>query len=190
MSNGTPCGDPAPNWWSSLPSQSLVVDLPPVAAAITADFYAEIREAGTTTPATVIDVDDAFAIDVHLELSVTSPLSNLLCGYWCISVCLESMCGDKHYRFPQDSTDPPGYCCLLVPFNCSPTYDATICVPGDKVDESECGAPYECTVIVTLLSACTRPNRQGGDPNDPATYIPVGAAGSFELPLLTFYNDD
>jgi hypothetical protein len=184
-----PCGDPAPNWWTSLTPQPLVVDLPPLQGVITADFYAEIREAGTTTPATVIDVDDAFAIDIHLDLTVSSPLQNLICGFWCISVCLESMCGDQHYRFPLDITPPPQYCCVLVPFSSTNTYDTTICVPANIVQESECGSAYEATVIVTLLSATKRPSKQNGDPNDPGTYIPVGAAGSFELPLLTFYQD-
>jgi hypothetical protein len=167
-----------------------VVDLPGLQKVITADFYAEIREAGTTTPATVIDVDDSFAIDIHLELTVSSPLQNLLCGYWCISVCLESMCENKHYRFPRDSNSPSGdYCCVLVPFDCISTYDTTICVPGGIVHESECGSPYEGTVIVTLLSRCKRPGKENDTSLDPATFIPVGAAGALELPLLTFYQD-
>lgn len=191
MANGTTCIDPTPNWWivNGITSQPIVVDIPPLQGVITADFYAEFREANATNPTTVIDVDDAFAIDIHLDLNVSSPLQNLLCGFWCISVCLESMCGDNDYRFPQDSTDTPGYCCVLVPFNCNSTYDTTICVPGNKVQESECGSPYEGTVIVSMLSACKRQSQQNGDPNDPGTYIPVGAAGSFELPLLTFYQD-
>lgn len=187
MTNGTDCGDPEPNWWITynIPKQAVVVDLPGLQGVITANFYAEIREADTTTPATVIDTDDDFAIDVHLELTMSSPLQNLLCGFWCISVCLESMCGSERYRFP-DSTN---FCCVLVPFNCQNTYDETICVSGGTVQESECGAPYEGTVIVTLLSQCRRPGKEDADENDPATYIPVGAAGSFELPLLTFYKD-
>jgi hypothetical protein len=189
MTNGIDCGQPADNWWYAITPVNLVVDFPPFQGVINADFYAEIREAGTTTPATVIDVDDAFAIDIHLDLKINSPLQNLLCGFWCISFCLESLCGDSDYRFPQDSTDPPGFCCLLVPFNCNTTYDATICVPGDIVQESECGSAYEGTVIVTLLSNCYRTGLVDPDPNDPGSYIPVGAAGSFQLPLLTFYDD-
>jgi len=190
MTNGINCGDPAPNWWNNVTKQLLVVDLSNLQGIITADFYAEVREANTTTPATVIDVNDAFAIDIHLDLTVSDPLSKLICGYWCISVCLESMCGPNRYRFPGDATSPPsGYCCVLVPFDCSTTYDTTICVPGGVVQEDECGAPYEATVIVTLLSRCRRQGKENADPNDPATYIPVGAAGSVELPLLTFYQD-
>jgi hypothetical protein len=185
-----PCIDPAPNWWQSLKAQQLVVDLPGLQGIITADFYAQIREADSQIPAAVIDVDDAFAVDIHLELTVSSPLQNLLCGYWCISVCLESMCGPNRFRFPRDSATTPGYCCVLVQFDCNNTYNTTICVPGGVVQEDECGAPYEGTVIVTLLSSCKRPGKENADPKDPATYIPVGAAGSLELPLLTFYNDD
>jgi hypothetical protein len=185
------CGQPAPGWWKPLQAQQLVVDFPGLQSVITADFYAEIREAGTTSPATVIDVDDDFAIDIHLDLTVSSPLQNLICGYWCISVCLESMCGPNKYRFPRDSTIPPSvYCCVLIPFDCGvSTFDTTICVPGGVVQEDECGSPYEGTVIVTLLSRCRRKGKENADPNDPASYIPAGAAGSIELPLLTFYSN-
>jgi hypothetical protein len=190
MTNGIDCGPPADQWWTSITPVNLVIDFPPLVGVINALFYAEIREAGTQVPATVIDVDDAFAVDIHLELNVVSPLQNLLCGFWCISLCLESLCDDYDYRFPRDSTDPPGYCCLLVPFNCNTTYDATICVPGGIVKESECGSAYEGTIIVTLLSACKRPSAPPDcDPADPGCYIPAGAAGSFQLPLLTFYDD-
>lgn len=66
----------------------------------------------------------------------------------------------------------------------------TICVPGGIVEEGECGAPYEGTVIVTLLSKCPKPGKEGADKSDPAKYIPIGAAGSLELPLLTFYSNE
>jgi hypothetical protein len=189
MTNGIDCGPPADYWWNSITPVNLVVDFPPLQGVINADFYAEIREAGTTTPATVIDVDDAFAVDIHLDLNVNSPLQYLLCGFWCISFCLDSLCGENDYRFPGGSDNSSGYCCQLVPFNCNTSYDTTICVQGGIVHESECGSPYEGTVIVTLLSSCFRPGLVDPDPNDPGSYIPVGAAGSFQLPLLTFYDD-
>jgi len=187
-----PCSKPADNWWSGLTPQPLVVDLPGLQGIITADFYAQIRDltaSPPTAPATVIDVDDDFAIDIHLELTISNPLQYLLCGYWCISVCLESMCGTNRYRFPRDATSPAGYCCVLLPFTCEGTFDLTICVPGGTVQEDECGSPYEGTVIVTLLSQCRKPGKEEADKCDPATYRPVGAAGAVELPLLTFYSD-
>lgn len=181
MPNG--CGDPAPNWWKSLQSQPLVVDFSPFANLLSANVWAEVREANTTNPVTVIDVDDAFAVDIHLE--VTGPLTYVICGYWCISCCLESLCGDDDYRFPQGD-----YCCILTPLDpCgNGVYDTTICVPGDVVKESQCGTPYEVTVVVTVLTQCViKPN---SNPKDPGRFKPLGIAGSFKLPMLTFYSNE
>jgi hypothetical protein len=193
MANDTiNCPPPAPYWWSSLTPQPLVVDLPGLQGIITADFYAQVRDLTASPPtatATVIDVDDDFAVDVHLELTISSPLQYLICGYWCISVCLESMCGPNRYRFPRDNYSPPGYCCVLVDFQCKSTFDETICVKGDVIQEDECGSPYEGTVIVTLLSKCKKPKYVDDTSMDPNTFIPVGAAGALELPLLTFYSN-
>lgn len=186
MANG--CIDPAPNWWQNLTPQPLVIDFPTLQGVLTADFYAEIRESNSTAPSTVIDVDDGWAVDIHIE--ATSPILSVLCGFWCVSVCLDNMCGGNDYRFPRDSTTPPGYCCVLIPLNpCSGVYDTTICVPGGIVKEDECGGPFEATAIITLLSACRRAGKQNGDPNDPGTWVPAGAAGAVDLPLLTFYDD-
>jgi hypothetical protein len=188
------CPSPPPAiWWSPAPAgQQIPYSLSVGSFTITGDFYAEIRDVTTgANPATVIPVTDTFAIDIHVDLTVPSPWQYLLCGYWCISVCLESLCGDTNYRFPQDLTSPPGgYCCELVPFDCtSPTpttFDSTICVPGCVVQESECGSPYEVTVIVTLLSQCLKSGCT--DSNDPGCHIPVGVAGSLVLGLVTFYQ--
>ena len=175
------CIKPADGWWKSVTPQELVVDFAPFQKLLFAKLYAEVREGNSTATATVIDTDDEWAVDIHLEVS--GPLGYVICGYWCISCCLDNMCGDRDYRFPQGP-----YCCELIPLNpCGyGVYDTTICVPGNVVKESECGAPYEATVIVTVLSSCLK---QGGNPKDPGSYRPLGVAGSFELPMLTFYDD-
>jgi hypothetical protein len=179
------CDTPPPNWWLTATHCAFVVD-PDLKAAFHGTVYAQVREQGSNATTAVIDVDDAWVVDVHLE--VGGQLVRLFCGYWCVSVCLESMCSDTHYRFPQDATeDRRGYCCCLIDIDQDKkVYDAQICVPANRVRESECGAPYELTVIVTTLKEELRdPNR---DRCDPDNHRPLGIATACELPLMTFYK--
>jgi len=65
-------------------------------------------------------------------------------------------------------------------------YNTQICVPANIVKESECGAPYELTVIVTTLKEELKyPDR---DRCDPDNHRPLGIATACELPLMTFYK--
>jgi hypothetical protein len=178
------CDTPPPDWWKSANHCDFVVD-PGLRAAFHGRVWAQVRELNSPTTTTVIDVDDAWVVDVHLE--VGGQLVRLFCGYWCISVCLESMCGDNDYRFPRDATEDRGYCCCLIDIDQDQKeYNAQICVPANRVRESECGAPYELTVIVTTLKEELRdPNR---DRCDPDNHRPLGIATSCELPLMTFYR--
>jgi len=179
------CVPPEPNWWTSPTTTScdLVVD-PEFGITLTGTVYAQVRECTDTAVARVIDIDDDWVIDVHI--TVPNKLS-FICGHWCISACLESMCGPKYYRFPRDSaSNGSQYCCCLVETNQFQTdYDISICIPAGKVDVDECGAPYELTVIVTLLSES---QMKQGDKCDPGTYMPLGVATACELPLMTFYD--
>ncbi|HEY6286849.1 MAG TPA: hypothetical protein VIX20_14400 [Ktedonobacteraceae bacterium] len=177
------CVAPNPNWWKSHHTRhcDLVVD-PEFGITLTGTVYGQVRECTGTAIARVIDIDDDWVIDVHI--TVQKNLS-FICGHWCVSACLESMCGPKYYRFPHDSADSP-YCCCLVETNQFATdYDISICVPAGKIAVDECGAPYELTVIVTLLS---QSQIKQGDKCDPGTYMPLGVATACELPLMTFYD--
>jgi hypothetical protein len=191
------CVDPTPNWWVPPPPPlpytttncPLVVDVELGLAGFAGTVFAQTRECKSTDVARVIDIDDDWVIDVHITL--TGPTPNLICGLWCVSACLESMCGPTYYRFPRDSDidsppPPSPYCCCLVETNqFTSDYDIRICIPAGVVTESECGAPYELTVIVTLLS---RDQMKAGDKCDPGTYMPLGVATACELPLMTFYD--
>jgi hypothetical protein len=180
------CVKPLDKWWTypNVTSCNFVVD-PGLAVIFNGTVYAQVRECDSQTTTTVIDVDDAWVVDIHL--TVGGQLIDLFCGYWCISVCLESMCGDNDYRFPQDATSPPGYCCCLLDIDQGTTdYDTAICVPADIVAESECGAPYELTVIVTTLKEeCIN---KDGDRCDPGNHKPLGIATACEVPLMMFYK--
>jgi hypothetical protein len=178
------CVDPKSSWWTSATSCDLVVD-PEFSVNLAGTVYAQARECQNDYASSVIDIDDAWVIDIHITLAGTPPYA--VCGLWCVSACLESMCGPTYYRFPHDST-PTQYCCCLVPTDQnSSDYDIRICIPGDVVQENECGAPYELTVIVTLLTRDQNPNKTG-DVCDPSTYTPLGVATACELPFMTFYD--
>ncbi len=162
---------------------------------------ARVYEKDPNTPATVIDVDDAWNVDVHINVAGLIP--TLWCGWWCISLCCESLCGDTDYRFPHENqasihikrpTPKDGYfprndcCCWLIPVDpCCGITDCTITVQPNTIAESICGGPYEITLVVTFLTSC---QIKDGDPNDPKNYRPGGIASSVELPLLTFYDDE
>ena len=181
------CVAPTPNWWIPPPPAAcpLVVDVELGLTGFAGNVFAQTRECQNATASSVIDIDDDWVIDVHITLTGTTP--NLICGLWCVSACLESMCENKHYRFPHDSASPPSqYCCCLVETNqFQSAYEIRICIPHGVVDVNECGAPYELTVIVTLLS---RDQMKQGDKCDPGTYMPLGVATACELPLMTFYD--
>lgn len=178
------CQKPLDEWWKRATHCDFVVD-PELSVIFKGTVWAQVRECNSQTTTTVIDDDDAWIVDVHLE--VWGQLVDLFCGYWCISICLESMCGDNDYRFPQDATIPKGYCCCLLDIDQGKKeYDTAICVPAGIVKESECGAPYELTVIVTTLKEeCVK---KDGKRCDPGNHKPLGIATSCELPLMTFYK--
>lgn len=152
-------------------------------------------------PATVIDVDDEWHVDVHINVAGLIP--TLWCGWWCISLCCESLCGDTDYRFPHENQasikinrpmPKDGYypsnecCCWLIPVDpCCGITDCTITVRPHTIAESVCGGPYEVTLVVTFLTSC---QIKEGDPKDPKNYRPGGIATSVQLPLLTFYDDE
>jgi hypothetical protein len=181
-----PCYSPtcSSDWWKSAISCDLVVD-PDYVGVLSGTLFTQVRECDNQKPTYVIDTDDNWVIDIHI--SVTGKIQPALCGWWCVSACLESMCGPKYFRFPRDSASPPtSYCCCLVETNQFTTeYEIRICIPAGIVDVDECGSPYVLTVIATLLS---RDQMKQGDPCDPGTYLPLGVAGACEIPLITFYE--
>ena len=185
-----PCSDykdPLPDWWNSATATQCVlkVDSPIFSQCLSGKVYAQVRECNSTDVTNVIDIDDPWVVDIHLDVS--GEFIDCFCGFWCISVCLESMCEGKYYRFPQDSTSPEGYCCCLVEFVPGVSqYNVEIGVPAYTVEESECGSAYEPVVIVTVL--CKRVIHEDRAVDDPARYKPAGIATACELPLLTFYN--
>ena len=184
LNNGKGCVDPSPDWWKSATSCDLVVD-PEFSVNLTGTIYAQARECDSNKASRVIDIDDDWVIDVHIKITSAPPIG--ICGNWCVSACLESMCENKHYRFPRDSTDLQYCCCLVETDQFHSDYETRFCIPAGKVDENECGAPYELTVIATLLSRDQNP-KKSGNKCDPKTYVPFGVAAACELPLMTFYD--
>jgi len=178
------CPDPVYDWWKSAKHCALVAD-PELYGAFNGTVYAQVRECGGTARSTVIDIDDDWLVDIRIETS--GQLTDLICGKWCISICLESMCGGRAYRFPRDlPSERERYCCELVEIEQGKhEYSTDICVPGKVVKESECGAPYELTVIVTMLSD---KQYKPGDPKDPGNYKPIGIAGACEVAHVLFYE--
>ena len=175
----TPDKDP----WFNLPNVKSSVFVADFTTASQGLFYGKIGardyETDPSIPLTVIDVDDQWHVDVHIN--VAGLLTQMWCGYWCISLCLKDICGSKYYRVPQIE------CCYLLPVDpCSGILDHTINVREYLVKESVCGAPYKVSVIASFLTAC---QIKQGDKNDPGNYKPGGIAASVQLPLLTFYND-
>jgi hypothetical protein len=183
------CVKPLDKWWLTAPTHcDLVVD-PEFSVNLAGTVFAQARECQNTNASTVIDIDDDWVIDIHITITSAPPIG--ICGLWCVSACLESMCGPQYYRFPRDSTPSrsggENCCCLVETDQFETDYIIRFCIPAGIVKENECGAPYEPTVIVTLLSRDQNPNRPG-DVCDPGTYVPFGVAAACELPLMTFYD--
>lgn len=151
-------------------------DLDP--AIMSATIAAKISEVDGESPASVIDINEDWFVDVNWQLS--GPLEHLICGSWCVRLFLENIGpgGDDEEFQNQEgliSLNPCG----------DGNYRALIPVPAGTIPVENCGTPYQAVVGVTYLTPClTFP----GSPADTCrSYIPGPFAAFVSFKIMQFF---
>jgi hypothetical protein len=124
-------------------------EVSPFASKLTGTIRAAVYEEGGTEPTTIIQVDQAWHVDV--EWTLRGHMRRHLCGQWCVMVHLESIGRGKEYSLPEQCEYFP-----IDPCN-DGTYRKQIQVPAGKIDPKDCGTLYLLAVTLVSLDACGRP---------------------------------
>ena len=132
---------------------------------LTGEIFAEVYEKGGAKPTSNIRTDQEWGVNIHWDLK--GSLAPLICGEWCVHLCLESIGPGPELRFdyPHIKLDPCGNGEYYVDFH----------IPPGKIEGDDCSYPYKLVVTVTYLTACEKPG-------------PI--AGFVEGPILQFYEPD
>jgi len=132
---------------------------------LSGEIYAEVYELGGAKPTSIIRTDQEWGVKVHWDLK--GSLAPLICGEWCVHLCLESIGPGPELRFdhPHIHLDPCG----------DGEYNCDFRIKPGKIRGKDCSYPYKLVVTVTYLTACEKPG-------------PI--AGFVEGPILQFYDPD
>jgi len=129
---------------------------------------AEVLENGKPSN-NIIRTDQNWTVRVHWELE--GALVPCICGYWCLSLFLESIGPGREFQFPLPHQED-----IRIPLDpCgNGQYWYDIVVPAHTIRDTDCSIPYKAVVALTYLDYCERPGPM---------------AGFCELPILQFYTD-
>jgi hypothetical protein len=136
---------------------------PPLEGTLRAKIYE-----GDQVSNQVIRIDQEWTVRVNWEL--TGALVPCICGYWCLTLFMESIGPGEEFKFPREER-------IRIPLDpCGDgTYSYDIVIPAHTIKEEHCSIPYKPVVALTYLDYCERPGPM---------------AGFCELPLLQFYRDE
>ena len=138
---------------------------PLVSPYLSGDISAWVTEVGGVDPVTIIRADQDFQVHVHWTLK--GHLTEFVCGYWCVSVFLESIGPGKEIRYPEPPLE-----IKLTPRPGDVDYAVWVQIPANTLDIADCSTPYKLAATVTYLTELRNPGPM---------------AGFVEGPLLQFY---
>jgi len=132
-------------------------------------IYATVMEHGGATPTNIIRSDQAWGVDFTWDLHGT--LVPMICGYWCLHVCLESVGPGQELKLPDSIPGAPE---VKIPVNqASGHYSYHFHVPAGVVQPQHCSTPYKLVATITYET-------QYGSPGPLAGYV--------DGPVLQFYR--
>jgi hypothetical protein len=140
----------------------------PLDAGLAGDINAYVAQADSVEPTTIIEADKDFK--VHIKWHLEGDLTPFVCGYWCVSVFLESIGPGAELRLPDYPVE-----LSLEPAPGRNEYVAWILVPAGTIKTEHCGIPYKLVSTVTYRTPRGRPGPM---------------AGFVEGPVLQFYESD
>jgi len=138
----------------------------PLAGLLQGNIRAYVTEVGGVAPTTLIRTDqDAL---IFVEWSLDGPLTEFICGSWCVAAYLESIGPGPEVQLPEPALEVP-----LAPAPGPNAYQATLRIPTGTFQPHGCAAPYTLVVVVAYRTPLGWPGPM---------------AGFVEGPILTFYE--
>ncbi len=129
---------------------------------------ATVMEHGGTVPTNIIRADQAWGVDLHWDLH--GSLVPMICGYWCVHVCLESIGSGPELKLPDDIPAAE----VKIPVNqISGHYSYHFHVPAGVVKPEHCSTPFKLVATITYETQYKTPGPM---------------AGYVEGPILQFYK--
>lgn len=136
-----------------------------VSPYLSGEIEAWVTEIGGVDPVTIIRADEDF--QVHVKWTLKGHLTEFVCGFWCVSVFLESIGPGPEIRYPEPPLEV-----RLMPCPGDNTYEVWVQIPANTLSIADCSTPYKLVTTVTYLTEKRNPGPM---------------AGFVEGPLLQFY---
>ncbi len=124
------------------------------------DMSAGILEEGKFSNC-IINVCKPWSVKVWWRLS--GKAREAICGYWCVTLHMESLGGGEEFSFPIKE----------IPLNPCGTHAYCTEIEGPKIDPTKCTRPYKLVVTLNYKTVCHKPG-------------PI--VGFAELPTVTFFE--
>ena len=154
-------------------------DLPP--RFLKGEIVARITESDGETPARIIDANEAWHVDVWLQLH--GSLLPMICGSLAFRLIAENIGpGGDDYEREADrglvSLNPCG----------NGRYHARISVPANDIKVENTGTPYKLVAAATYLTVCPLRKREGAQSSQPGAndLRPGAMAAMVTFPMTLF----
>jgi hypothetical protein len=132
----------------------------PVAGLFDGEIFASVHEDGGIAPTNIIRIDQDWGVLVKWRTS--GVLTRMICGTWCLNVCLESIGPGEELRLPLKTYKVELDPCSAKgnPLTCN--YKCYIEIPRGTVKPKHCTTPYKIVTTLTYLEPCGTPGPIAG----------------------------
>ena len=132
----------------------------PVAGLFDGEISASVHEDGGLTPTNIIRIDQDWGVLVKWRTS--GALTRMICGTWCLNVCLESIGPGDELTLPLKPVNVKLDPCSAKgnPLACN--YKCYIEIPRGTVKPKHCSTPYKIVTTLTYLEPCGTPGPIAG----------------------------
>jgi hypothetical protein len=173
---GVPSGGYPPVGYPGYPGKSLKAkgsfETPiPLRGMFDGEIWASVHEDGGVAPTNIIRIDQDWGVLVKWRTS--GCLTRMICGTWCLNVCLESIGPGPELRLPEKAVKVELDPCSAKGNPLTATYKCYVEIPRGYVKPEHCSIPYKVVTTLTYLEPC-------GTPGPIAAYV--------EGQILQFYE--
>jgi len=132
----------------------------PVAGLFDGEIFASVHEDGGLSPTNIIRIDQDWGVLVKWRTS--GALTRMICGTWCLNVCLESIGPGEELTLPHKLVKVELDPCSAKgkPLTCN--YKCYIEIPRGCVKPQHCSTPYKIVTTLTYLEPCGTPGPIAG----------------------------
>ncbi len=132
----------------------------PVAGLFDGEIFASVHEDGGLSPTNIIRIDQDWGVLVKWRTS--GALTRMICGTWCLNVCLESIGPGEELSLPLKPVKVELDPCSAKgkPLTCN--YKCYIEIPRGCVKPRHCSTPYKIVTTLTYLEPCGTPGPLAG----------------------------